>query len=783
MNLLGLSAAIFVFFVVAIQIKFDTTFNGCFKKSKNIYQLITNQDGNFDRNALISSVNAILSAAPEIKNTALVKTNFSSGIYIINEKGEKISFAEKINVVNKGFIELFEPKIVEGNSIDLLSGTDKLLLSEQTAKRLFGKVSPIGKTVFYNKAKLEKTDNMTRTVFEFTPGIVAAVYKDFPKNTTFDNVILSIEEPSENYVYESYFEIDKPSLETIAKKINTKEIFNQVAFFIDGGHISYDGKDEKEIDVFKEIKIEPIRNIQTRYPKIVSRGSDIKVVYFMMAIGFFVLIIAYINFINFSAALAPVRMRSINIQRILGAEKQKLRFVICSEAILFSLLASVVALVGLYVFNSSNLIQMFTADFSIAGNWQFLLVMVVLLLFVSMLVGVYPAYYITKIKTSLSANAGSGKQQSSNLRYSLIVLQFVAAIMLTSIALSMKTQLDFMQNYNTGIEKDNILYVKNNTVGDKSNVTSTKVFAQEVTKNTSITDYTLSSIIPGVASNNFVLSFMNGEEFRYNQWNVDNRFPQFFGITISEGKSFGRSDNSEKILVNRAFVDKHKIEGIIGKQFMSPDFTHNIECSGVVNDFNFEPLTTVINPLMLTSLRDETLNYVFFKVQPQYTKDAIAYIENVWKRFSDEPIEVNFLDKIAEKQYKMETNLSNLVSIASLIIILIAIMGVYGLIIFSTKSKSKEIAIRKINGANESNIIQLVNRNLMVQFGLAFMLSVVPAYMIIEKWLEQFPYKMDIHWWIFAMAGLLVALITFATVSWQSWRAATANPVESLKSE
>lgn len=784
LNVLGLSAAIFVFFVVAIQIRFDTTFNSCFKSSKNIYQFITNQDGNYDRCALTKSVNVLLSAAPEIKNTGYLNLNMKTGVYIQNDNGEKKSFDDPVSIVNKGFIEIFQPEIIEGNVTNLVSESDRLMISEKTAQRLFGSESAIGKTVFFYKPKQVKQENSSRTIWEETPGIVAAVYKDFPKNTTFDNNIFAIAEASEDYIYDAYFEIEKSSLDIILKKINTKEVLDQVAFFVNGGYISYDDKVEKEKDVFKEIRLEPIKNIQTRYPQIIKKGSDVKTVYFLIGIGIFVLIIAYINFINFSAALAPVRMKSVNIRRILGAKKGKIRFVIGTESVMFSFLSCIIALFGIAIFNNSNLLHLFTADFTLQNNWLFLLILIGVLLVFALLIGLYPASYITKLNPVSLFNNVSGLKQSSKFRYSLIVLQFVAAIMLVTIALFMKLQINYMENYTTGIEKENIIYVENEENKDNNQeIINSRNFAQEVMKNPSVSDYAMSSQLPGIASSGFFLLYINGEEYRYNAWSVDNNFPAFFGLTTFEGTSFDKSDNTKHALVNRTFVEKHKTKDVIGKILMSPDMSGNVDCIGVVNDFNFEPLNNVINPLLIASTTNDSLKYIFFKVSGKETKQAITDIKTTWKKFSDTSIEVKFLDKIAEQQYKMEKNMMDLVSIASLIIILIAVMGVYGLITFNMKSRSKEIAIRKINGAEEKSIMLLVNKNLLVQFVIGFALSIVPTIWVVEKWAEQFPYKASLHWWIFALAGLMISAITFITVSWQSWRAATTNPVESLKTE
>jgi putative ABC transport system permease protein len=267
---------------------------------------------------------------------------------------------------------------------------------------------------------------------------------------------------------------------------------------------------------------------------------------------------------------------------------------------------------------------------------------------------------------------------------------------------------------------------------------------------------------------------------------VSHNFQQFFDIPVIEGSGFEENMlDSKTMIVNKAFVESYgaTFSPLIGKKISC--FNGEYEIVGVMEDFNFKSLHEPVKPMGIVSGQDLNAYFrtMYIKINGQNTLNTLNYVRDVWKQFSSEPVEINFLDETINHLYKRENNLAKLISTFALITIIVAIMGVYGLILFNVKSKRKTVALHKIHGASVREVILMLNRGFIVQFAVAYIISVPLAYIVVSRWLENFAYKTAIHWWVFVLGGLLVFLITALTVSRQSYRAATENPIEGMKME
>ena len=308
-------------------------------------------------------------------------------------------------------------------------------------------------------------------------------------------------------------------------------------------------------------------------------------------------------------------------------------------------------------------------------------------------------------------------------------------------------------------------------------------FGEELKRDPRILDYTASQFIPGHVGMSWGRQF-EGEQVNAWIWPVQVNFPHFFGIKMVEGRDFQDNDSTGKrcaIIFNECFMKKHQLKNISGKPF--PGFGVDLTVVGIAKNTNFSSLRDSIRPMGFAVLGNYCMNWFFIKLSGNDVPGAVESIKKTWEKYSDEDFNLKFLDASMDKLYKNETNLAKLISMFGLITILIAIMGVYGLVVFNTRYKSKEIAIRKVNGASIKEIILMLNRTVLIQLSIAFVVAVPLSYYIVHRWLQQFAYKIPIYWWIFLVAGLLVFVITVVTVSWQSRKAATANPVDAIKNE
>lgn len=758
LNILGLSAAFAIFTVIVIQSVYDATYNKSFQHSDEIhafrYYLV--QDDQEGMSVSMPFAKNIIEKVPEIENYTLIKewggTNFD-----LSTEGNPTIYSIEITFVRDGFLDMFTPTILQGNAKDIFSGNNKALISRKEAEKLFGDENPIGKIIYYhyNKSPLE----------------IVAVYKDFPKNSSLKNglfVNLPFNEDAQEWSYGLYISYNPNLNDTVIKKLNSKEIFEQ--------DVKDDVNERPENKV--EVRSIPIEDLYMR------EGNNKPTFISLIFIGIIILAIAYINYLNFTIAMTPSRVKAINIHKILGVQKFKLHITLFSEGVLLSLLAVALALGIIYAFSSSTLSQFFTADLSLKENIPMICLLVLFYLCLIVVVGIYPARYASSFPTAIALNGSFAlSPKGVKLRNILLVLQFIAAISISVIAIYIKVQHNYMKNFATGIQKENIVYFPKQGLE-----TDMYTLADEMKRNMNVLDFTASESVPGNIGMGWGRDF-EGKTVRIVAWPVIPGFLDFFGIKVIAGNDFSdvRNDSTalEQVIVNQKFMDKYGFDNsIIGKDF--PTFNGGT-LKGVAGDINFQSVHTPVEPMAFVVLnnkiRDQRIKYLFFKISGNNMAQTLDYMKQTWSKFSKENFNPTFLDQHMDELYKKENDMAKFIGLFGLITIIIAVMGVYGLIVFNTRYKRKEIAIRKVNGSSTSEVILMLNKGLLIILLVSFVVSIALSYLAVGKWAEQFPYKAPESWWIFALAGLVIALITFITVSWQSWRAATANPVESLKTE
>jgi putative ABC transport system permease protein len=421
---------------------------------------------------------------------------------------------------------------------------------------------------------------------------------------------------------------------------------------------------------------------------------------------------------------------------------------------------------------------MFASDLSLRTHIPLLAVSSALILAVAFAVGLYAMRYTTSFdETEALKSSFALGVKGIKLRNVLIVVQFTAAITLICIATFIKRQNNFMLHYDWGMPKENIVFLPLSRLGD-----SAESFGQELLRDPRITDYCVTRGLPGRIEMKWGREF-EGKQINLTVWSVDNRFFDFFDVDIIAGRKPEHMDSTvTQIIVNEAFLEKYDFdESIVGKDF---DAFGPGRIQAVAKNVNFQSLHEPITPMAFGVLaRWQNFRNFMVKLSGNDVRGAIDYMEQIWEKFSREDFEVHFLDESLDKLYEKENNMAKLIALFGLIIVFIAVMGVYGLILFNTKYKTKEIAIRKVNGSSISEIMLMLNRAVLIQLSIAFVIAIPIAFFAVSKWLDGFAYKTEIKWWVFLLSGLPVFLITVLTVSWQSYKTATANPVDAIKTE
>jgi putative ABC transport system permease protein len=738
---------------------YDFSYDRNFKKSDSIFlysRIIP--DAEFFRTVVTVTESQKLAATyPEVKKSCYLWTQYET-FDIEDESRKEQSIQLSSNYVSEdGFADMFTPEILVGD-IHQAFIEGNALLTKNAAKEIFGDINPIGKIFFRHNSD--------------QPITVAAVCKDFPDNCSLKNGVYLYQTeqyPMAQWAYITYLKIDPENKTGLLKKLNSDQFMQ---------------KGTKREEQIWQYELTALPDIHLGFP-VLGEGS-LTTTLSLLAIGIFLLIIGYTNFLSFSIAMAPLRVKGFNIRRILGESSWALKLSIVMEAVFLALIAFAVSLFIIGFLNSGVIKDFFRADLSLSKNWILLFYTGGICMFSGFVAGIYPAFYATSFNPAMALSGSfSGSKRVQWLKNALIVVQFVMAIFLITITLFVERQHDYLRNKNWGINTENVLYL--NTAPIMFEVDN---FITELKRNPDIVDLTYGQYVPGDENIQGWGRNYNGKEILMNVWPVKSDFFAFFGINLIDGQGFSaEGNNTNKMIFNETFLKEYEFNNLTGTIFKDTDQNVDFEIAGIVEDFNFKSLRDRINPLAFISVDNMIYGgsggrrWTFVRTNGSNTLKAIDYIRDTWKKFSNEPVEVLSLDETLGSLYEEENNLAKLVSTCGIIAIIVAIMGVYGLILFNAKSKRKTIALHKVHGASKSEVILMLNHNLIVQFVVAYIIAVPPAYYVVNRWLEGFAYKTPIHWWVFILGGLIVFLISLATVSWQSYRAASINPIDGIKSE
>ena len=753
-NILGLSVALVVFFIVMMQVHFDFTYDKNYANSDKILQLNIFKEKNGETQVMsnFKIPTTISEKYPEIEKYCLCAMWGADMLNVNNGDMSREAFSISHIRTTSGFFDVFNPEIITGDITDIFSSPGKVMISEKTAKRLFGNDNPIGKTL--------------RSNFSNENYSIQAIYRDFPENSSMKNGIYSYlrEFGESEWSFNAYFSVRKDSHSSINDKL-TETIWGEEQI----KHMEEHPEDRMQIR---------LSTMNDLYLNSAGKGGSkrINTTVTLLSIGILTILIAFVNFINLSMSMAPSRVRGINIRKVLGISKVKLQTTIAMESVLFTLVSIMISFGGIHLLNGTAFVnEIFAVDLALSSNIWLLTGTSIVILIISFGIGLYTMRYSTSFDEAIALKGSFALGiQGVKLRNILIIFQFTTAIALICGSTFIKQQNDYMLNYDWGFAKENIIYMPLYRLGNNS-----QSFGQELLRNPQVSDYTITRFLPGQVGMSWGRNF-EGKKINMKVWTVDERFFDFFDIKIVAGIKPEHADTLVSQLVfNEAFLTEYDFdETIVGKDF---DAFGPGRIQAIAKDINFESLHEKIKPMAFGVLSQwQQFNFFLVKLSGNDIKESMNYVKTTWEKYSKEPFETRFLDEEMDRLYQTESNMAKLIAMLGFVVVLIAVMGVYGLIVFNTKYKSKEIAIRKVNGSTVSEIMFLLNRSILIQLAIAFAIATPIAWYAISKWLENFAYKTTLHWWIFPLSGLVVLIITIITVSAQSYKAATTNPNNTL---
>lgn len=759
LNVLCLSVAFAVFFIVIKQVKYDLSFDQGYPKGENIYQLgcYNPIKGKYEPRLSMPMVREILDPIPEIEASTMLSSidnNRKTSFYCGEDEYQNIPWYS----ASPGFFQVFQPRIVMGDAVEALESGQGMIIARSLAEKWFGKQNPIDKQIgFGQKGNIWS---------------VKAVYEDFPENSSMQNGVIVKLYEDQSKSMANYFCFMRTRDGVPAENLTKKIVQITDSLYQDSENFS--SKSVFEARPIQDQYFSP--DTREFFPK---HGNWALTLCFL-AIGILVILVAYINFINFSTALAPSRIETLNICKVMGASAAKLRRNVVAEAICLSLLGWILAFGWIEAFSGSALAKAyFSASLGVIGNPGLYFLLGGGAFFLGVLAGLYPAYYMTSFQPAMVlkgsfALSGSGRR----LRNSLLVFQFVVTIVLVTASFFVVIQHDYLVDMPLGYDKENIVY----TSYFQRNA-SWETFRSEIMKNPDVIDMTYSGFIPGEIRMMWNRKIMDTLNVSFYSWPVAANFLSFFKIPVYEGDSLRKPPaGKDYAILNRRMVEKFNMQHTLGQEVFDA-FSNKVTVLGFAENINFNSLHNEIEPMAFACGDDLGEGSFLVKIRPERIHETVKYLKESFENFGAEQCQVTFLDDYLNRLYQQEENLSRLIFLFCLITVIISLAGIYGLILFNIRYKVKEIGIRKINGASGLQVLWMLNRVFIRLLIWSFIIACPVAYYLVQAWLAGYPYRTPVYWWVFVLGFLLTMFITLITVCYQSNKAANANPVDALKTE
>jgi len=776
-NILGLAVGIAACITILLFVFYEKSFDSIHKK--NIYRL--NEVQKFE--GMLSSQKVALSMYPmgptlkqdfpEILNFCRIRPQ---GRFQATY-GENRVYLANLNMVDSTFFQLFDFPLLKGDKQTALMKANSLVLTETGAKKIFGSTDPIGKSVIHYSG-------------DTTSLLVTGVMKDPPKNSQlqFEGLasFSTVAGPGNmnnwggNWLY-TYLELSPNTMQASLEKK-----------FPDYLKRHMNGDNYK----FYELFLMPLKKIHASATDIglddVNYQSfDEKYTNIFFTIAIIVLITACINFMNLSTARSAERAREVGVRKSIGAHRWQLSVQFLSESVIISLLALVLAIGLTYLaLPFVNQLSERSLSFPLFTSPYALILLIAAAFFIGIVSGLYPAAYLSAFQpVKVLKGAIQTGRNKSLLRNVLVVAQFSSAIFLIVATLFAVRQLNFMESKDPGFNKDQILTLSLNRITFKKY----DILKQDLLQNSLISGVTAAQDQLGSHLDQSGILFIGDgprRDLTGTRLIVDPDYLRTYKIPIAYGRDFsndGKNDGKEYIINETMAKEllkenpKASLNSLLGRTF---GFDSAGTIIGIAKDFNFNSLHHRIETLFLYHNKDFGLGDMSVRINGAKAKESIAFVESTWKKnFPDQPLEYQFLDEHFKEVYRADQQVSTIVGVLACLAVIISCLGLFGLASYSAERRVKEVGIRKVLGASVQGIVTMLSRDFLKYVIIATLIAWPLAWFAVNRWLQDFAYRINMSPWIFLLAGLLAVLIALITVSFQAIKAALMNPVKSLRSE
>lgn len=780
-NMLGFVLGMTAAFLIYLWIVDELTFEDFQVNRDSIYRVIAVEQEASGQARESAYTVAPLSKAlreefPQVENATFMLNfgtlNLHSGTDLIEAK---------YTYVDTAFFDVFSFPVVAGDPDLIKKDPQQIVLAESAAKKLFGEAPAVGKDVscrFFGRTFRYK---------------VAAVLKVPRKSHIKFEVLLS---------EQAYYEpVSWDFVEGTSVYIQLRK--GTVLSDADRQKMSRVWQSHKEKGM--PLEFQPLKDIHLhtsfKDPEVSNHGN-MSQIYLFTALAVLIVFMGAFNFTTLSTARASQRFKEIGVRKVTGAKRKVLVMQFLSESLIQAFLSLILALalteLLLPLFN-----QFVEKDIALTVSWQTVLFVLVGIIGVGCLAGAFPAFYMSRFNPLQSFRGGRSTGKKGTLIKGLVCVQFVIAIAMVFCTSVVFKQLHYLQNADLGLDKEDMVVVDCGLFDFMSYMGGYGIddYKQEVLKNPNVRSVTggveLSDYLRGHQTEENSFSWMNGngqvDSLKMVGVAGDGDFMETLGLIVLKGKPFGADKKAymdgayEKelpIVINETAWKMMNVEDPVGMLLQNKGwYGETSRIVGVVKDFNFQPLREKVKPAYLYYSR-RLLNTLYIKISPENKAGTLKFLKDEYEKMRpDNVFTYRFFSDALNQNYAHERQLGRMFLVFTVLAIIVAMMGVFGLVALSTAQRTKEIGVRKVNGAHSRRIVWMFCREYMVWVGIAFLVACPLSYLLMLRWLSNFAYQATISWWLFPLAGCIILLITMLTVVVQTWRAASRNPVTSLRYE
>ncbi len=773
---IGMAACLFILQYVTLELSYDN-----FHANKNnLYRM---QLDRYDRGELSTQWAAgcagigpaLKENFPEVKG--FVKMHSSNTVLSYHD----LSFREnRVHYATEDFFEIFSFKLLSGVDSSVLKEPYKMVISESTAKKYFKEEEPVGKTMTLNG----------EVDFEVT-----GVFEDVPENTHMKFDIL--------YSFETYVDLTNETARTawqwdgfhtyilLEPGTDPLDFEAKLPAFVE----EQQGEELKNFEAGMEFHLQPIEDIHlySNYMMEFETNGDGKTVYALLIIAFFILIIAWVNYINLSTSKSMDRAREIGIRKVMGSYRTQLIGQFLIESLVLNFLAALLAvmLIVLLVPQFNNLTGQ-NISLALLFNLQFWMALIVIFTLGALLSGLYPAIIMSSFKpVAILKGKQSNSMGGNMLRRVLVIFQFIASVTLIVGTITVYRQITYMRSQDLGVSIDQTLVIRGPNVVDSTYTNMFNTFKTEVLRNSAIKNLTASTAVPGGQPgwNAGGIRLVHEDASHSKQYRIlgfDYDFVDAYGLEVLAGRNFSEEFSNDRatVLFNESAVSYmgfDDLEEALDKDIYFWGDTFKI--IGVVKDYHQESLRSNFEPLIFRLIPNAQAFYSV-KITTNDINTTIGSIENEFKAlFPGNPFDYFFLDDHFNQQYKADIQFGKVFGTFAGLAIFIACLGLFGLSAFTAIQRTKEIGIRKVMGASVQNILSLLTKDFSKLIVIAILIASPLSWYIMSNWLQSFAYRIELSWLIFLVSGLIVIMIALLTVSIHTLKAASSDPVKSLRYE